>query len=209
MQAHAAGGPFLSRGALYSAISVWGIVVVVVGAYQLAAHASSLPVPRDSTRLSRALLALDSVDSASETALRRDTVVAHFLGAECGCSRDVVRSLARRRPIAGAQERVFVVGEAREARALLAGRGYAIEELDERSATRRFDVESVPLLVVATPSDGVRYVGGYTARKRDGEILTTSIVAQVLAGESPDSLPVLGCAVSRRLRQQLDPLGVR
>jgi len=209
MQAHAVNRPFVSCGALYSAISVWGIMVVVVGAYQLAAHASSLPVPRDSTRLSRALLALDSVDSSSETALRRDTVVAHFLGAECGCSRDVVRSLARRAPIADAHEHVFVVGSARETRALLAGRGYLVDELDADTAARRFDLEAVPVLVVALPDGGVRYVGGYTARKRDGEIRTTSIVAQVLAGETPDALPVLGCAVSQRLRQQLDPLGVR
>jgi hypothetical protein len=188
-------------------LGAWGVVVVVVGAYQLAAHASSLPVPRDSTRLSRALLALGAAGSPSATA--RDAVVVHFLGADCGCSRDVVRSLARRRPIADTQEFVFVVGDAGEARALLEGRGYHIEQLDERDATRRFDVQAVPLLVVATPSDGVRYIGGYTARKRDGAILTTSIVAQVLADTTPNALPVLGCAVSRRLRQQLDPLGVR
>lgn len=192
-----------SSRALHIVLGAWAMAVVIVGAYQLAAHASSLPAPRDSTRLAQAMRAL------GREATGRRALVAHFLGAQCGCSRDVVRSLARRAPIAGAHEYVFVIGSARETRALLAGRGYVVDELDADAAARRFDLEAVPVLVVALRDAGVRYVGGYTERKRDGQILTTSIVARILADARPSPLPVLGCAVSRRLRQQLDPLGVR
>lgn len=183
------------------ALLIWAAAVLAVGATLTAPHLTTLPAP-------------PVVDPTLTASLARiapagQAVAVHLLGAECGCSRDVWRSLAERDPVTGVREHVVLVGRDPAAARALQRRGYGYEEVAADTLDVRFGVEAVPLLVVRDATGVVRYAAGYTRRKRDRDIRAATLVAAAASGLTPDPLPTFGCAVGASLRAQLDPLGLR
>jgi hypothetical protein len=128
----------------------------------------------------------------------------HLLTAGCGCSDSLAGYLAKRRPFPGLSEEVIFIGadDPFGKRAALESDGFRVSSHGSEYI-RAIGVTGVPLLVILSPSGKAVYMGGYGAGGyRDAELWT-----KIRSGLEPPALPVLGCAVSKDLRNRIDPLG--
>ena len=182
---------------------LWVPGVLLPCAYFLAGHLLTLPEP-DHSALQGALMGLFRKKPPTEA-----TVAVHVLYSECGCSQRVLRQLAKRKPMAGVEERVWIVDAEPSTVEALAARGFVARGIDRVELWERFHIEAAPLLVVVEAEGRVRYLGGYTDRKRGPDIKDLDLMAAVARGERPEPLPLFGCATSARLQAQVDPLGLK
>jgi hypothetical protein len=191
-----------------SALAMWVMLCVVVGAYLLASHLLTLPTPAPADpALHQAIAARRHPEQ------RARWLVLHVVLDGCTCSQGVLdHLLADPRP-SGVAERVVVVTEDRagsaELIAAIPARGFDLDVVTPDQLVAAYHVEAAPLLVIVDPRDTVRYVGGYTLRKQAADIRDIAVIAAVRRGETVAPLPTFGCAVGRALRSTLDPLGVR
>jgi hypothetical protein len=183
------------------ALGAWSAVLLVGGAYLLAAHVAPLPQP------SHEALAAD-VAHERRPDESGQWLALHALFTECGCSQRVIAHLLSRRPLQGVKERVLLVGGSAEPRyaADLRAAGYRVDELDETSLGDRYGFEGVPAFALVDPHDRVRYLGGYTRTKQGADFVDVGATRAALRGETVTPLPVFGCAVSRSLQERRDPL---
>lgn len=182
----------------------WLLASVVVGGSLLAAHWVALPIPAaDDERLDAALAALRGPEDADRW------LVVHVLYAACECSARVVEHLADDPRPQGVVEKVVWIGNRPELEARLDAAGFAITRVAPTDLTTIYAIESAPLLLVVDGGGTLRYRGGYTDRKQSLAIQDVAIVEQLVADGDVPALPLFGCAVSRRLRDMLDPLGLR
>lgn len=177
--------------------------MTVVGAYLLAGHVFAMPTPPPDAP------ALGSGLEGARPPGQKGWFALHVIYGECGCSRRIVEHLVARRPRADVGERIALVGNDPTLRAALTAAGYEVEGLEMDQLQERYGISAVPTLAVLGPDDTVRYVGGYTRRKRGPAIADDEILDGLLAGDQPEQLPVFGCAISRELRNATDPLGLR
>lgn len=71
-------------------------------------------------------------------------------------------------------------------------------------------IEGVPVLNIEAPDGTTRFHGGYRAQNAPpGEYLDVAVLSGLMASKPVPDLRVLGCATSRHLRSQLDPLSFR
>jgi hypothetical protein len=190
--------PLLSRFRRLSApafFGVWFAVIGALGAWAVAQHV--VPIPSAKIQVQAA---------------GTQPVAWHILGAECGCSRSVAMDLVRRGPKPGWQEKVSLVGANPELEKQLTNAGFPVERTDAEELAKREGVQGAPWLVLFFPDGRTGYSGGY-ASARPGTPGTQNrdelLMATVARGESVKSLPSYGCATSRALRAQLDPVGLR
>jgi hypothetical protein len=182
-------------------LSAWALGLLLLCAYLLASHLVALPVPsQDNPGL---MAALEQSRSAQE---RGRWLMVHVIYGDCPCSMRVVDHLLERELAPGTRERMLLVGEDPGLAARMRSHGYRVEEMSAQQLKERYEIEGVPLLVIADPAGRLRYVGGYTARKQGPDIQDTKILAELRADRSIASLPLFGCAVSRELREALNPL---
>jgi len=184
-------------------LGLWAAAMLLIGSYLLAPHLVALPAPGE----------IDPGLRAGIARVLRETepgrwLALHVLYDSCGCSERVLQHLVGRKALPDVSERVVYVGAQGGPRGPLLGAGFSYEQLDAEGLRSRYHVEAAPLLIVADGGGRVRYVGGYTARKRGPEIRDVDIVRRVQGGEAVAPLPVFGCAVSAALRSALDPLRV-
>ena len=132
----------------------------------------------------------------------------HVLALKCGCSRQVIDHLVERRARPGLSERVLFIGEDAATAARVRAAGYAFESIGAKGLEERYGIKGAPLLVVVDPQQRVVYSGGYSRQPR-GEPEDLAIFAKVKAIEPAQSFPLFGCAVSRSLQAQVDPLGLK
>jgi hypothetical protein len=189
------------------AFALWVPAIVIPGVYLMAGHVLALPTPdRGDARLLAVLAADSPADQGHWRAL-------HFLDESCGCSQRILASLLARRPLSGLQERIVFVSRTLEgtasARAAARAAGFGFEEVASEELEPRFGVEAVPMLVAVAPGNEARYTGGYTDRKQGPAIQDRSVLLRVMNGERLAALPVFGCAVSKRLAAELDPLRLK
>lgn len=179
----------------------WGMAMVIICAYLLGGHLLTLPAPElDEPRL-RAAMADRQPDGA--------WFVLHVLYGDCGCSRRVVRYLTARGPSDLCREHILLVEPKKGDKENLEKAGLTVEVLTRESLYRDFAISAAPLLVVANPEGDLRYVGGYTDRKRGPQIEDLRILRTAQNGQIPAKRPVFGCATNTRLAQTVDPLGLR
>ena len=132
----------------------------------------------------------------------------HALDMSCPCSKRIYEYLLERRATRDAEERVLLVrGDAHEEAELL-GRGFAVARIDGEELQSRYGIVAVPSLVVHRPDGSVAYRGAHRPRPHLAPA-DLGILARARSGQAVAPLPVLGCAVSRALREQLDPLGLK
>lgn len=182
----------------------WVFVAFAAATSLAAAHLYTLPRPATSdARLRRAIAShRPSADAGRWRVL-------HVLYAECRCSRRILGHLAERGPIDGVSETIVLVGGDAAITADAVGAGFALDTVTPSELASEYALEAAPALVVADPSDEVRYLGGYTERKQGPDIRDVSIVDALRREGSTDELPLFGCAVSESLQALLDPLALR
>jgi hypothetical protein len=191
-------------------LTVWAAAVLVVGAALMVPHVIALPAPATKDgRLALAMRSLAGTTPGRWTAL-------HVLYQGCGCSARVFAHLTARHARADLNEDVLFVRDAPhedadvEKSAVRArGAGFGFQSVTPLELQQRYEIESVPLLVVADTSGRIRYSGGYTEQSGAVEVKDTSIIDGVQAGRTVEPLPVFGCAVSSRMQDAIDPLGLK
>lgn len=171
-------------------LGAWTAAILVIGAGLTALHQQTLPLPL--------------VDAAVPTGSFR---LVHAVSAACRCSQRVLDYLEQRGPLPDTEEQILLVDGDPVRAAALRALGFDVVLLDETRLEREHGIVSVPSLVVFRPDGTVAYRGAYAPRPQMDPVDTT-LLARAREGEAIDSLPILGCAVSRALRERLDPLGL-
>jgi hypothetical protein len=140
----------------------------------------------------------------------------HYLSADCACSRAVARYLMVRGPLVEATEEVVLIRSSdtpAENRLVdsLTRTGFQIRiTTAEAAASLDGGVQGVPVLHIEAPDGTTKFRGGYRARNTPPEeYLDVAILSGLMASKPVPELRVIGCATSRRLRLQLDPLSFR
>ena len=191
----------IRRASSLAALGLWSVVLLVGGAYLLAAHVAPLPEPAVGV-LAAGVAHERRADEAGQW------LALHALFSDCGCSQRVIAHLLSRRPLEGVKERVLLVGGSAGSSyaADLRAAGYPVDELDETALGDRYGFEGVPAFALVDPHDRVRYLGGYTRTKQGADFVDVAATRAALRGDTVTPLPVFGCAVSRSLRERRDPL---
>lgn len=170
---------------------LWAPVPVVLIGLLLSGHLLTLPAP-EPARL--------KVEGSGWRAL-------HVLALKCACSRQVIDHLTARGAVAGFSEKLLLIGDDAQIAARVRAAGFAFESIDSKALEARYGIKGAPLLVVVSPADDVRYSGGYSPNKR-GPPQDLAIFAALQGGQPTAALPLFGCAVSKALQAQVDPLGL-
>jgi hypothetical protein len=210
--------PRRRRGGLRALLAAWAVATVAVGAALAALHLPLSGPAHD--RLEGAFAAERRPAEAGAWTL------VHVLYDRCRCSRRVAEHLASRPRIEGTAERVLLVGgEAADVGAgsgeggwggdggglasRLRGAGLPVAVLSRAELAARYGIEAAPLLVIVSPGGRVAYAGGYSAREGAADIRDVELAAAARAGAGARPLPLFGCAVSRTLQRDVDPLGLK
>jgi len=193
------------RNALRGLFVVWLAAFIVVGAYLLAPHLLTLPVPDLGDPVVQRSVA------QRLPAQRGRWLVLHVLDQDCVCSLRVLdHLLASPRPAEVAERVVLIAAQPDAARvAAIRARGFDLDLVTPAQLGARYHVEAAPLLVVVDPADAIRYLGGYTPRKQASDVRDALIIATTRRGERVAPLPTFGCAVGAALRTAIDPLSIR
>lgn len=169
----------------------------------MVSHWVALPVPTNAQALVNT--------AASKSNASQDIKVFHVLLKSCPCSRRIVEHLQNREAISGVAEYIVLVGSAAESDdfnwTFPAHFEVCTQTKDE--VVQKMGIESAPLLMVTQEESGLVYSGGYTNRKQGLEIQDVQIVETIKGGNRPEALPVLGCAISKKLKTVVDPLGLK
>jgi len=186
----------------------WVVLGLLVGASLLAPHLLALPTPAATNP------ALEAAIATSRSPSERDRWYAlHVLYESCGCSQRILdHLLASPRPVELAERIVLVADDgvgAPALRARLDASAFAVDVVLPDDLEPRYVVGVAPVLVVAAPDGSIGYVGGYTRVKQGPDLRDHAIIAALRAGSTVAALPTFGCAVSRGLADDLDPLGIR
>ena len=132
----------------------------------------------------------------------------HVLRSECKCSADVgSHLLARGLDSRLDWETVVLIGNDPERQASFERAGFVYLEMTPGQVVTDIGVESVPTMVLVS-TGAVGYLGGYYRHRERTEALDGMIITKVLGGEPVEALPSFGCALSKRLQEAVDPLGL-
>lgn len=187
-------------------ICMWTAALGLIIAALMTGHWVILPHPKVGETL-------QGNDLNAEPANNPQLTAAHFLYADCPCSRRVLEHVLDRDPVDGVREKIVLIDDRPAANdsttANATNRGFEIETVTPAELKNRYGIEAAPLLVVANGSKKIVYSGGYTARKQGPNIQDTTILTALANGNSPKNLPVFGCAVSEELQALLDPLKLK
>ena len=191
---------------LRATFAVWVACCLVGGGYLLSAHLLTLPTPE----------LTDLGPQRSAVAARRSTqqgqwLAVHILDQECKCSLRVLDHLLGERRPSGVVERIVLIATevSPDRISAIHARGFDLDIVTPEQLADRYRVQAAPLMIVLDPADAVRYVGGYTPRKQADDVRDLAVIAALRRGDPVEPLPTFGCAVGRRLRTAIDPLGLR
>lgn len=183
-------------------LALWVVALTVLVATTMAGHLLALPRPARDDRAVAALVA-----RVAGGAPLRGWTVTHVLYAGCACSRRIVAQLVARPRVPWITEQVALVPDpGDDVAATLRAAGLRVLPLDAE-ALRGHHLEAAPAFVVSAPDGAVRYVGGYTPRKQGPAPQDRAVAEALRRGDEVTPIPIFGCAVSARLRRDIDPLG--
>ena len=203
MTGKTARGPWQRR--LYK-IAFWLSIpcLLVILSSLMVGHWYTLPKPqRDSQQLVSSLATLRKADES------RSWMAVHVLYSGCGCSKRVLEHLLGSERTKLYAEKLLLVGPDPRLEARAKQAGLDVTVLTPTELKERFGLETAPLFLGTDRAHAIRYVGGYTERKRGPAIADRSIMAQLLRDGDAAERPLFGCAVSRSLQQVLDPLRLK
>ena len=190
------------------AIPLWVVTLTLVCSSLMVGHWISLPTPAVGSQLERGTHYAH--ESKADWTLEDGRLrVSHFLFADCPCSRKVLDYLVHRPPLAAVDERIVLIALPNQPLVEVATGSFAVELESPETLMAKYGVESAPLMIVDDAQGIIRYAGGYTSRKQGLDYQDQTIVRQLLSGAEVDPLPLYGCAVSQRLKQMVDPFGLK
>jgi hypothetical protein len=192
----------LRRAAVSFGLCGWFALMVLVSATLLGRHLLPLPRPVADEALARSMATLRGPNDAGRW------MAVHVLYAECKCSQRIAEHLLASDRPKEVSEHVLLVGSDAALEARLSSRGFQVTRIEPSELSERYHIQAVPLLVVSAPDGTVRYAGGYTARKQGPDPRDLEILADARAGRTIETIPVFGCAVSRKLQADVNPLGL-
>jgi hypothetical protein len=190
-----------------AALFVWMVAVVALGAALVLRH----KVPLPETELRR-----ETVGARIASTRRDDEVgkwlVVHILYGDCGCSAKVFDTLLHHPADRGAVERIALVTGGEETPPELVSRatslGYRVVTLSRDALVAGYGIQAAPSMAILGPANELRYLGGYSRRKRGPVLEDRDVIKRALAGETIPPLPTFGCAVGRRLEARVNPLRI-
>lgn len=184
-------------------LAAWALAMILVGGFLLAGHLLTLPKPeaRDA-RLTAGILSVRTAPSEGRW------LALHVINAECVCSKRVLEHLLSRKSGSFAIERVVLVDGDQATAVRIRAAGYEFEALSGVALEARYGITGAPLMVVVDPTNAVRYLGGYSERNPTAKLRDEEIFGQLAKGETPATMPVFGCAISKNLQESVDPLGL-
>ena len=168
-------------------------------------HWYALPTPAAAQRPAVAA-ALSTLRSSDD---RARWFSVHVLYAECRCSQRIFEHLYTSTRPADLSEHILLIGAHEEYARRAREGGFGLTQVEPEELARRFHLEAAPLLAITDSTEQLRYLGGYTERKQGLDIQDLAILERLRSQQSPDELPLFGCAVARALQTLLDPLGVK
>lgn len=137
--------------------------------------------------------------------LKTEHTMLHLLTEECGCSQVIAEYLIERGTMADVDEYVYFVGKSLEYKSALLKKGFKVKEIQNDY------IEGVPMLTIFSKNGEIKYSGGYSKKiiTPITKILDLKILEQVKQNISQDQYIVQGCATSRKIIGQIDPLGLK
>jgi hypothetical protein len=195
----------------YALIGAW-VAVALLGISSLAVpHMAAMPAPHwvpwgpatpapREAKLSGAFLELRQRDTGR--------FIVHVIYQRCSCTERLFAHLVARGAFSDAEEIVVFVGEDAGKRQAATRAGFRYLAVSAEDLAQRFGLEAAPVLLAFDAPGRLRYAGGYFDHPSTVKSLDESIYARVAAGELPQPLPIFGCAVSSRLQDSVDPLGL-
>ncbi len=183
----------------YAVFGLWFAATAVVGGALVALHASPLPAPGNHFAAVR-------VEDESHS-----WGMTHVLAPHCPCSRLVADYLIARRPASQAVELVWILGPDDSLSKRLQAAGFRVETVDPDVVAAKFGIEGGPWLLIHDEGGRVVYSGGYSATRMHvaAEAADLQVLATLQQGGTAAAWPSFGCAASKRLKQQSDPLGLK
>ena len=141
----------------------------------------------------------------------------HVLSGSCGCSNKIMRHLADRGVWPGIDEQILMIDSASRSDYLpdspallrfLENHGFAVTHLAADRLPKESGLRGVPLLMATLPGGQVKYLGGYgPAGDQDTRLLKVGL--NRMNGPRLRAEPLFGCAVSRALQHETDPLRLK
>jgi hypothetical protein len=186
-----------------AALAAWLVGTSALGGVLLIRHMIALPTPPLSDRALRDALTAELPDAGWR--------VAHVMYRACPCSRRTIDHLVAGPRPSGVRELVLVVddkGEPGPEDGRLAAAGFRVLVITPDELHRRYDLEAAPVMVVLSPAGELAYIGGYNRHKQSPAYQDVAIIADLQGRETVSTLPVFGCATSKRLARLVDPLGL-
>jgi hypothetical protein len=133
----------------------------------------------------------------------------HLLSTSCSCSRGVAEHLIERGPLSNLKEHIVLAGQDETLESRLKVAGFYVCNLDQETVAQRYRIAGAPWLVIVSPQGQVRYQGGYAPAHARRDYQDEQIWASLFHGRSAESLPVLGCALGKRLQRSIDPFALK
>lgn len=180
---------------------LWVAVLLPVLAVLMVGHIVSLPAPNDDQRLENAVKALHHD--------HHSPLLIHVIYQHCSCTNSLFAHLIDRGRFASVREQVLFVGDDPTKRMAAQKAGYEVMTISRHALVRTFGIEAAPVLLIVDATGSIVYLGGYYRHPATVVPQDEMIYAQIQRGQHIDPLPLYGCAVSDRLQQAFDPLGLK
>ncbi len=136
---------------------------------------------------------------------KEDYAIVHLLTEECGCSQIIAEYLIQRGKIDDVKEFVYFIGQSKEYKQDLEAKGFIIEEIENQF------IQGVPMLSIFSKDGELKYSGGYSQSiiTPITKIQDKKILSQIKKNISSEKFVVQGCATSKSIIGQIDPLRIK
>lgn len=135
----------------------------------------------------------------------------HLLGGECKCSEYITDYLVSRKPQANVLEKIVIFDDLKMFAPRLKRAGYEVEVQDYSQMKIEDAPVGIPLLLVVSPAGRVVYEGGYSDQMINPttEFQDLNKLKDATNNREVASLPAYGCAISKKYKKWLDPMGLK
>jgi hypothetical protein len=193
---------WLSEKVLLVLLVAWLLACTAVISALSLGHVVALPLPEDSAvgRFKTMLLSYKNAELSTQ-------FVAHILAEDCSCTRSLAEHLLSKGPRKASDELILFVGNNSELASEAAAAGFRFQQIASSELTE-MGLESAPVLAVFDRDQNLNYLGGYYDHPAAIRPLNESIRDSITSGALLEPLPIFGCAISQRLQEAFDPLGI-
>lgn len=188
----------------------WAGVMLLMGTSLMSGHWVTMPHPElsDSKWTGQIQEQIRQSSTSKSESLRQWNTL-HVLYANCPCSMQVANEILSGPPEADVKETIVLVGNDADLEKRAQSLGFQFESLTQEGLKLKYGLEAAPCLLITTREYRPCYIGGYTSRKRGPDNQYKTIIRALKNGQVVDSYPIFGCAISKSLQQEFDPLGIK